>query len=396
MNILVHDYGGYAFPMQLSRALAARGHKVVHVYCGSLPTTPQAQVQEKEPCSPKLTFVAISLGKPLAKYNLLKRWVQETEYGRRLVEQMERFRPDVVISGNTPLDAQKLLVKRCRKLRIKFVFWVQDLLGIGAYRILKKKIPIVGHAVGWYYVNLERSLLSKSNEIVLITDDFRPLMDRWGIDRDRVHVIPNWAPLEELPLQPKDNDWARRHQLHNKLCFLYSGTLGLKHNPELLVKLALRYREDENVRIVVISQGLGADYLKERKAELKLDNLIVMGYQPYEQLPQVLGTADVLVALLEPDAGVFSVPSKVLTYLCAGRPTLLAVPPDNLAARIVVQHETGFVIHPSDADGLLQAADALLHDLSLRERLGQNARRYAETHFDIEKIADHFENIFRG
>jgi glycosyltransferase involved in cell wall biosynthesis len=260
---------------------------------------------------------------------------------------------------------------------------------------LKKKIPGFGHAVGLYYVNLERSLLRKSDEVVLITEDFRPLMERWGIARDRVHVIPNWAPLEELPLQPKDNEWARTHQLHEEFCFLYSGTLGLKHNPELLVQLAVRFREDTAVRVVVISQGLGADYLKKRRAELELDNLIIMGYQPYEQLPQVLGAADVLVALLEPDAGVFSVPSKVLTYLCAGRPLLLAVPPDNLAARIVIENQAGLVVHPSDVAGFLRSAEDLLNDPALRERLGRNARHYAETHFDIEKITDQFEKILQ-
>ena len=55
-------------------------------------------------------------------------------------------------------------------------------------------------------------------------------------------------------------------------------------------------------------------------------SLRCLGFQPFEVLPDVLGSADVLVAILEPDAGVFSVPSKVLSYFCAGRPVLLAVP----------------------------------------------------------------------
>jgi colanic acid biosynthesis glycosyl transferase WcaI len=396
MRVLIHDYGGYAFPIQLSRALAARGYQVIHAYCGSLPTTPQAQPQVEKGHLGNPEFVVISLEKPLAKYSLVRRWLQETQYGRHLSEVVDRFRPDVVISGNTPLDAQKLLLSRCRTRGIKFVFWVQDLLGVGAYRILKKKIPFLGHMVGGYYIQLERSLLRRSDKIVLITEDFRPLMRQWGIDEAKIHVIPNWAPLEEIPLQPKNNDWARLHQLHETFCFLYAGTLGLKHNPELLVKLALRYQKDKATRVVVVSQGLGADYLKERKAQLKLDNLLVLGYQPYEQLPQVLGAADVLVALLEPDAGVFSVPSKVLTYLCAGRPLLLAVPPDNLAARIVFSQEAGLVVHPRDVDGFLTAADALFRDQSLREKLGRNARIYAEQTFDIEKITDQFEAILQS
>lgn len=36
MKILVHDYPGYAFPIQLSRELAKRGHRVLHAFASQL------------------------------------------------------------------------------------------------------------------------------------------------------------------------------------------------------------------------------------------------------------------------------------------------------------------------------------------------------------------------
>ncbi len=101
------------------------------------------------------------------------------------------------------------------------------------------------------------------------------------------------------------------------------------------------------------------------------------------------------MALLEPDAGVFSVPSKVLSYLCAARPVLLAVPPENLAARIVSRNNAGRVVEPTDTAGFLAAAGELLGDEDLRGRLGTDARAYAEATFDLERIADEFERILR-
>jgi glycosyltransferase involved in cell wall biosynthesis len=169
----------------------------------------------------------------------------------------------------------------------------------------------------------------------------------------------------------------------------------MKHNPELLLQLALHYRQDGQVRVVVISEGLGADWLQEQKKTFQLPNLILLPYQPYGDLPDVLGTADVLIAILEPSAGVFSVPSKVLSYLCAARPLLLAVPPENLAARIVAQNEAGLVTPPDDTAAFVRAADVLRQDEDLRQRLGRNGRTYAEAHFDIEKITDQFEAIIR-
>ena len=164
----------------------------------------------------------------------------------------------------------------------------------------------------------------------------------------------------------------------------------------MLVNIALALRDQSHVRIVVVSEGLGADFIKTKKEEYKLDNLIVLDFQPFELIPQVMGTADILIAILDKEAGVYSVPSKVLTYHCAGRPLLLSVPEENLAARLVERFETGIVVPPDENDRLLTAVKKLIGDGGLRQKYGKNARRYAESTFDIEKITDKFEEIFRG
>jgi glycosyltransferase involved in cell wall biosynthesis len=110
-------------------------------------------------------------------------------------------------------------------------------------------------------------------------------------------------------------------------------------------------------------------------------------------LPDVIGSADVLVAILEPDAGVFSVPSKVLTYLCAARPVLLAVPKENLAAKIVTSSGAGLVVEPTDIAGFCAAAKHLIDSPDLRDQFAKAARQYAENHFDIHRIGDQFEAI---
>ena len=213
--------------------------------------------------------------------------------------------------------------------------------------------------------------------------------------RDKIHVIHNWAPLEDIPVLPRSNRWAREHGLEDKLCLLYSGTLGMKHNPDLLLQLAVRLRERKNVLIVVVSEGIGAGFLNRKQQELRLENLIVMGFQPFEILPSVLASADVLVAILEPDAGVFAVPSKILTYMCAKRPLLLAVPSMNLAARIVGDNGAGIVVPPSNETAFINAAIKLINDDKLRASLASNGLRYAQKTFNIEKITDRFEEIIQ-
>lgn len=391
MRILMHDYGGFPYPWQLARTLADRGHNVEYIYNAAEP--PRATIQTTPEERGRLTALGIKLPKPLLKRSFVKRRAWEVQYGRTVGPEIDRFRPDVVISANTPLDTQVSLLRHTRRQGARFVFWVQDLNSVAAYAILKERLSLLGALVGKHYIRLERSLLRQSDEVVLITEDFRSYMDRWGVPREKTHVVENWAPIEQLPMLPRHNAWAKQHDLQDKICLLYAGTLGLKHNPELLARLAQTLQCDPRIQIVAAAEGSGIPLLKQMKEEMHLDNLRIMPFQPFDTLPMVMASADLLIAILEPSGSQYCVPSKVLTYLCSGRPLLLAVTPDNLTARIVERNQAGLVVSPTDADAFVKAAERLLHDRELRVRCGRNARSYAEAHFNIDVIADRFEML---
>ena len=171
-------------------------------------------------------------------------------------------------------------------------------------------------------------------------------------------------------------------------------TLGLKHNPGLLIRLAAEGLADTSV--VAVAEGVGVSQLKAAKAGQALPRLRLLPLQPASRLAEVLASADVLVAVIERDAGHFAVPSKVQSYLCAGRPILLAAPPTNLAARIVQEADAGIVVDPDDQIGFIAAAARLRNDPALCSRLGANGRAYAEQKFDLNRIAEEFEFVFAG
>ena len=247
--------------------------------------------------------------------------------------------------------------------------------------------------IGNRFLGLERSLLIRSDAIAVISDGFLPTLEQLRIPTDKIYVIENWAPIDELPLRPRANEWARQQGLVDKRVVLYSGTLGLKHDPEAIVQLARHLSDQDDVEVVVVSEGRGADWLRRRREEERLSNLRLLPFQPYAELPNVLASGDVLLTLLEADAGAFSVPSKVLSYLCAGRALLAAVPSDNLSAEVVRRSGGGVLVEPGDEADLVAGATRLLVSGSLREELGRQARRYAEENFDVATIADRFEPI---
>jgi colanic acid biosynthesis glycosyl transferase WcaI len=89
------------------------------------------------------------------------------------------------------------------------------------------------------------------------------------------------------------------------------------------------------------------------------------------------------------------VPSKVLSYHCAGRPLLAALPRANLARRTIERAGSGVVVDPEDETGFTNAADELLRRADVRSELGRKARRYAEQTFALGPITDRFEDVFR-
>jgi glycosyltransferase involved in cell wall biosynthesis len=332
----------------------------------------------------------LALSRRIERGKFFDRRRLEIEHGRVAAEAIRAFAPQAVLSANTPLEAQRQIIAEAKGSGRKFVYWVQDLIGPAAKRLLPERIPIVGRWIGSYYDRLEQSMLAQSDQVVVISEDFRPFVP---CHPGRVHVIENWAPLDEVPVMDKANPWSVKHRLDGRFVYLYSGTLGMKHNPELLVRLAKRLSESPGHVMVVASEGDSIDWLRARAAEEGIDNLVLLPFQPYCDLPAMLASADVLVAILEPDAGVFSVPSKVLTYHCAGRPLLLAVPLENLSSKIVLENETGIVVSPEDTEGFVDGAVWLASDPEARHRMGANARKYAERVFDIQTVTDKFERV---
>lgn len=393
MRVVVNDHSGHAFPIQLSRQLAAEGHEVLHAYSTTF-QSPKGDLDRLASDPPGLAIFPITTREPFAKYSLIKRRRQEIEYARCLVDRMKSFQPDVILSGTTPLFVQQHVQAYTRKSDIKFVYWCQDIYTIAIADIIRKRIGWPGMPLGHYFRRLESDLLRKSTHVISITEDFSSILKEWRVDPARVTCIPNWAPMERLRPVEKRNPWSLRHGLADKICVTYSGTLGLKHNPDMLLAAAKYFQPRPDVVLLVISEGLGADFLQREKEHQGLDNLLLLPFQDFEVMDQVLGASDVLLGILEKQAGLFSVPSKVLTYLCAGKPIVLAVPPDNLSARIIRENEAGFCVDPGDSPAFCNCIRELIEQPSLRGKVSRNARAYAEKHFRIQDISRRFMHVF--
>jgi len=395
MRVCVHDHCGHPFPVELSRWLARCGHSVLHLYAPAV-EAPRGRLAQR-PGDPRgLKIEAVPMPGNLAKYRPARRYVQERAYARRAGRHIAAFAPDVVLSGNCSALVQRRLQLAAHRHGAAFVYWLQDIYGLAVKRALARRMPRLAPVAGRVVDRVEGAALTHSDAVVAITADFVPAAVGRGVPPERVHVVPNWAPVAELTPERPDAGarWRLEHGLGRRFLFLYAGTLGLKHEPQELAALARAHRDDPDVAVVVIGQGPGRATLERVRAAEGLANLVLLDFVPLREMPAVMAAADVLVAMLTPEAGSFSVPSKVLTYLCGGRPVLAAMPPGNAAARTLHSAGAGVVVEPGREDAWLAAAEALRRDPDRRARLGAAGRAYADRAFAMDRIGPRFVEVF--
>jgi colanic acid biosynthesis glycosyl transferase WcaI len=393
MKILMHDYGGHPFTLQLVKRLSVSFGNSYYVYSSSFITPNSKNLPVAK--NGKYEIIPLKLSKTVKKTSFYERWLLEREYAKKLVERVRIINPDIVISSVTPIDPQSRLQEYCRRNKVPVIYWIQDVYGLAMKEILSRKFPIIGKLVGQFYENKEKKLWSNSDYIICITEDFIPILKDLKICQEKISILPNWGILEEIKPCEKNNEWATKNGLQDKFVFLYTGTLGFKHNPQLLIKLAEEFRSHKEVRVVVISEGTGADWLRNEIGRKKLDNLLVKNYQPFNKMSEVLGTGNILIAILEKEASKYSVPSKILNYHCAAKPILVSIPSENLASKIVSQNNSGLAVEPDDPDQFFDLAKLLYENSKMREEMGRNAYNYAKENFNMDHIASKFENIIQ-
>lgn len=387
MRVHLHDFSGHPFQVQLSRALARRGHRVTHSYCAQY-VTGRGRLDRTPDDPDGLRILGVRADREFDKYHPVNRVRYELAYAKAWNGLLTEHPADVVVACNVPLFALAAMRREFRRRAMPWVLWHQDVASLAIGCEASRKLPApAARAAAQGVQRLERSLVRTADRVVAIGTPFLEQYARWGLDTTEVEVLPNWAPLDEIRPRPRDNPWAAVHAPADATRLLYAGTLGRKHNPRLLLDLLDGVRkEGVDAALTVVSEGDGADLLKGE------EGVTVLPFQPARDLPDALGSGDVLVALLEPDAAHFSIPSKVLSYLAAGRPVLALIPRVN-PCTADIERAGGHVEEPTP-EGARRAAEWVAGlDARTRERLGEQSRDVAEKAFDIERITDRFEDV---
>jgi colanic acid biosynthesis glycosyl transferase WcaI len=242
----------------------------------------------------------------------------------------------------------------------------------------------------------ERLQYRAADRTVVLSEGFRRLLRDKGVPDERIAVVPVWLDPDEIGPGERDNAWRREHGIAlEQTVVLYAGTIGVVSGAAVVAEAARLLAGDDRLLFLIVGEGAAKDELAERARSFGLTNLRLLPFQPRERLAEVQATADLGLVTLAPGRGRTSVPSKVLGYMAAGRPTVAAVDADSDTARQVEESRAGVVCAPGDPAALAAAVRELADDPARRARMGGAARAAFERDYARPRVLGRYAELLQ-
>lgn len=312
------------------------------------------------------------------KMTALRRAAYEATFLTQAAIRGLRQRPDLVLASTPALGGALAAASVARRVHCPLTIVVQDLVALATEQSGIKG----GGRLTAVTARLEGAALRSAAAVAVVSDSFIPAVKAYGVAPQRITVLPNWTHITPTRLT-RDEARARLGWPPDPFFAVYTGNMGLKQDLGNVVEAA-RLLGESSIRMVLVGDGSQRRALETQARELR--NVSFTGLIGDELYPVVLAAADVLVVNERPSVGEMSLPSKLTSYLAAGRPVLAAVSEGGASEREL--QSTGgaaLTIPPGNPDLLAAAVAALSKDGARRQAMSLAAATYAGQNLDRER-----------
>ena len=289
-------------------------------------------------------------------------------------------RPDAVYVVSPPyfLGLSGWFIARLRGARLAFDvqdFWPEAPIALG---YVKSRLLIKA------LLGLERFIYSQSDVVFALSDVMKERIAKRGVPSEKIERVYNWVDLARFA--PVCGDERRAHYgLKDKFVVLFAGNMGRAQGLDSVVDAAALLRDQPDIVLALLGDGVERPRLIERAHRLDLSNLLFIDAVSEGQVAPYLGMADVLLATLgRAKHREAALPSKIQVYMASAKPLLVAA--EGAAVQVVQHAGCGLVVPPDDPEALAKGV-LRLRDMSpwARQELGQAGRTYAEKHFERDE-----------
>ena len=379
-----------AFTTYRAEYLAAVGHDVE--VCTTFPYYPEWKVPPgyagKLAASEKRNGVRI-----LRSYayipnpaTSLKRVLHEATFiASSMIRAVVQKRPDLLLVVSPPLGLAVNAILLSRLWRIPYVFDVEDLQPDSAADL--DMLP--SWALRFLY-RVESAAYRHAALVTTLTNGMRERIIDKGIPEEKVELLEARVDDSLFDIGPREGSaFRQRHGLESKFLVTHSGNMGVKQGLEVIVDAAALNRSDDSMRFLFVGDGAVCGRIQRRVAELELHNVRFLPLLEAEDFRGLLAASDVCLLTQQKSVSEIAFPSKIVTYLAAGRPVIASVNPDCEIAQTIRESGAGKIVAPEDAEALL-AGIREFRGADLRQ-YRQNAQEYASRRWSSSRVLGHLE-----
>ncbi|KXJ51766.1 MAG: glycosyltransferase WbuB [Thalassospira sp. Nap_22] len=276
--------------------------------------------------------------------------------------------------------------------KIPVVFWVLDLWpetlqSVGAVKS-EKLLNAVGKLVSYIY--------DRCDLVLGQSEAFYDGIARYCRDKSKIKYFPSWS--EEIFSRQQANTDNPLSTEEATFKVLFAGNVGEAQDFPSLLKAAEHLQSiNSNAVFYIVGDGRVSAWLEREVFKRGLEKRVrLLGRQALDAMPDFYAEADVLLVTLK-KSPVFekTIPGKIQTYLTAGKPILTMMTGEG--SEVIVRAECGLIADSGDYHKLCQNIESL-SAMSREEllELGENARKYADIHFNREKLINQLEEWFHS
>ena len=170
-----------------------------------------------------------------------------------------------------------------------------------------------------------------------------------------------------------------------QLNVLFVGTFSYLHGVETIVRAASRLKTVSGLAFTLLGRGCTYEKIRHLAASLGTSNVTFLDPVPYQMLPQVMASADVVLGIFgETPKASRVIPNKVYEALAMGKPLITG---DTPAIQSLLTHGVNALLCPLGDDRKL--AELLLQARNhpeLRHQIGQAGFELFQDRFSLEQI----------
>ena len=302
---------------------------------------------------------------------------------------------DCIYLASTP-PIQGLLGAFIKMFRdIPFVYNLQDIFPDSLYNNgLANKGGIlwkIGRVI-------EHFTYKHADKIIVISEDFKKNIMAKGVPEEKIVVVYNWVDQNAVVNVDRENNklFDKYNLDRSKFYIEYSGNIGLSQNMDMLLEVMEDLQDNyPDINLVLVGEGAYKAQVEKIVADKQLKNVVMLPFQPYEDISHVFSLGDVGLVISKPGTGAASVPSKTWSIMSASRP-VLANFDENELKDILAGNECGIFTKAGHKEAFKQSVITLYENRELCKQYGENGRKFVMDNLTREVGTQKYVDVIKS